>query len=141
MSNNSYRTQYCFKKNCKTYCCPNELMLNINDNYDSENTDCSQRIVVHNQPCPISPKWNSNCNGQSCYIYEPVDSEMGINDSHINTLRINLKSSIFNQEFDSKNISQITLVRNYNGSVDFVIKFNGINPIINQYPPNPIYKN
>lgn len=56
----------------------------------------------------------------------PVDSEMTIKNIHdSNSLRFNLCSSVFDSGFNSKQVSGIELIKNYDGSVDFVIKFSG----------------
>ena len=131
-------------------CCPIE---NLSDSDDCPNCcdpctirplrgDPSRKAIVQKQCCGPTPKYNKQaCVGGSCYIYTAVASTMGINDSHLNTMRINLKSPVFDSNFDSKLISQVGLIRNYDGSVDFVLKFDGtgINTLINNYPPNPIY--
>jgi len=118
-------------------CCPLDLSESSDDG--SFETDCNRDCIITQQQCFNSPKYNKHCTGRSCYKYTPVESSMGINTAHSNTLRINLASPIFDSNFNSKQVSQVSMIRNYDGSVDFVIKFDGINPLRNRYPPNPVY--
>ena len=55
----------------------------------------------------------------------PVDSSMCVkkNKTSENTLRFNLFSPVFDSDFNWKHISHIELIKNFDGSVDFIIKF------------------
>lgn len=55
----------------------------------------------------------------------PVESTMYIKKgkNNENILRFNLCSAIFDSRFNSKRISHVELMKNYDGSVDFIVKF------------------
>lgn len=74
------------------------------------------------------------------YIY--ADSELNVKNNNESMLKFNLLSPIFDHNFDIKEISNVYLVKNHNGSVDVVIKFNENDDISSRnYPHNPVYSN
>jgi hypothetical protein len=52
-----------------------------------------------------------------------VDSSLCIKKNNNRTLKMNLFSSIFNDKFNAKRVSKIKMIKNFDGSIDFVIKF------------------
>lgn len=87
---------------------------NINlDAYFGKKTIYIEPIRYHKQSVPtdIAPV------DSSMYIKKAKNSE--------NALRFKLSSSAFDSCFNSKKVISIDLIKNYDNSVDFVIKFDG----------------
>lgn len=66
----------------------------------------------------------------------PVDSVMCVKNDTPNALRLNIASSVFDTEFETRPILFVNLIRNLDGTVDLSIVFesDGRYP---QYPSNP----
>ena len=66
----------------------------------------------------------------------PVDSVMCVKNDTPNALRLNIASSVFDTEFETRPILFVNLIRNLDGTVDLSVVFesDGRYP---QYPPNP----
>lgn len=117
----------------------------------------AKNIKKHSNPCGI----NNCCDNNDDYLYvKPIrrpihdrhnNSDVSVKKSNDRILKINVKSPIFNKKFDSKPISDVTISKNLDGSVDFNIYFQG-NQEFDEgqishkhgnktYPPNPIYHN
>lgn len=59
--------------------------------------------------------------------YKPIDSILYVKSNDKKKLVLNLVSSVFDNDFDSKEISNIKLVKKSCGSVDFIITFKNKN--------------
>jgi len=76
--------------------------------------------------------------------YKSVDSFMYVKCNTSDTLRINLVSPVFDPKFNSKPVNSVKMIKNNDGSVDFIVYFgNKCDKIITQphYPKNPVYVN
>ena len=71
---------------------------------------------------------------------EPVDSSMCVLSNSPNGMKFHLASSLFDSDFNTKNITQVKMLNNLDGSVTFTLTFasSGNYP---HYPSNPAYHN
>ncbi|XWV24697.1 putative ORFan [Tupanvirus deep ocean] len=93
---------------------PKTLLRKGNSNISPR--DNTKKILAHRYHKQLF----SNDNTINCQI---VPSTMCIKNNDEETLRINLLSPIFDESFDNKKISKITLKKNSHGSVDLFINF------------------
>ncbi|XWV25940.1 putative orfan [Tupanvirus soda lake] len=93
---------------------PKTLLKKGNSNIAPQET--SKKIIAHRYHKQL---FNNN-NTINCQI---VPSTMCIKNNDDDTLRINLLSPIFDESFDNKKISKISLKKNSHGSIDLFIKF------------------
>ena len=66
----------------------------------------------------------------------PVDSQMTILSNTPNALNFNLASPVFDANFNTKQVLQVKMVNNFDGSVKFLIVFQG-SSTIPHYPARP----
>lgn len=70
----------------------------------------------------------------------PIDSQMSIRNNGTNGIRFNLASSAFTPDFFSRKILNVNLVKNLNGTVDFIISY--YKPDCGpHFPSHPAYPN
>jgi hypothetical protein len=85
-----------------------QINKSTNTNNNNNTQQINQRVVAPRVPAGT-----------------PTDSEMYVLSNTPNALNFNLASSVFDSNFDSKDVLQIKMVNNLDGSVKFLIVFDG----------------
>lgn len=132
--NNQYHNQY----NDKLY---SDLYDNLIETDPSDDDDYEYLY--------IRPTINNSKKQKTISPPIQIDSFIRVKNNDNNTLRFNLSSSVFNSNFDAKKISKVSVVKNLDSSVDFIIRFmpdparkSSIpSKEVHHYPSNSIYKN
>ena len=95
-----------------------------------------------NNEKPILDKNTQNRYHKQIFQVQNVDddksilSKLYVVKNNNNMLKLQLSSPILNSEFDKKQISKISIKKNFDGSADFIILFDNKKT---HYPKNPIY--
>lgn len=98
------------------------MAIKKNINIDSFFQKTTLKEIISNEPIKYHKQLFQYPN---VINIKPIESSMYTkkNGNSDNTLRFNLCSPIFDSKFNSRQVSHIELIKNYDGSVDFVIKF------------------
>lgn len=101
------------------------------EEYDGKDDDEYEYILI----CPKQ---------YSTTQFVSADSQLKIKKNDFNKMHFNLKSTIFDNDFNMKNIRKISMIKNRDNSVDFIINFHPVESQIkkvNGFPKNPVYNN
>lgn len=106
-------------------CYENDQLYNDLIETDPSDEDECEYLYIKpiNNNCIPKQSQRKKIFGKKIPLPKKVNSSLSIKKNNNNTLRFNLSSSIFDPNFDSKRISKVSMVKNFDNSVDFIIKF------------------